>query len=219
MAEGYSVKLSILIATIGRRNDAFLKLAKELTGQAGFKPIEVIAYWNNGEHSIGEIRQALVEEAKGDYVCFVDDDDWVPDWYCTEILNNLGRDYVGFEVELFEKDKKQPRVFHSIRYGVWHQDEKGFYRGITHLNPLRRELAWQANFGTKGIGEDENWARSLQPLVRTENYVDKIMYYYRHDADATTFGGAKQPKQDYIRPDFKHPQFRYHPKSKQKGTM
>jgi hypothetical protein len=182
-------------------------------------PIEVIAYWNTGELSIGEIRQRLLEEATGEYVCFIDDDDWVPDWYCDEIFYALGKDYVGFEVELFEKDKKMPRVFHSIRYGIWHEDEKGYYRGITHLNPIKREIALLGKFGKQGIGEDESWARMIAPHVRTENYIDKIMYYYRHNGDNTMFGGPKRPEKTYYRVDFKHPQFRYHPKSKVSGRM
>lgn len=212
-------RLSILIATIGRRNESFLRVVDELTKQAAFKPVEVIAYWNNGELSIGEIRQSLIEESKGEYICFVDDDDWVPDWYCTDIVHNLGEDYVGFEVELFEKDKKMPRVFHSIKYGIWHQDDKGYYRGITHLNPIKREIALLGEFSKQGIGEDESWARLVAPHVRTENYIDKIMYYYHHDQDETTFGGREQPRKTYTRPEFNHPQFRWHPKSSMKGIM
>lgn len=213
------IRLSILIATIGRRNDDFVKLMQHLMPLTERWPIEVIAYWNNGELPIGKIRQALLEEATGEYVCFVDDDDWVPDWYCDEIFYALGKDYVGFELELFNNDVKMPRVFHSIRYGVWHEDDKGYYRGITHLNPIKREIALLGKFGTQGLGEDEAWARVISPHVRTENYIDKIMYYYRHNSDNTTFGGKVVPKRVYTRPDYQHPQFRYHPKSKVNGRM
>lgn len=212
-------KLSILIATIGRRKDSFIKLMASLMPQTEGKEVEVIAYWNNGEESIGHIRQALLEEAKGDYVCFVDDDDEVPDYYCDAILEHLGEDYVGFQVELFEKNKKMLPVFHSIKYGVWHQDDKGYYRGITHLNPIRRELALQGEFGKQGLGEDETWARTMMSLVKTEKYIHEIMYYYRHDADETTFGGAYQPWAKYKRPVYGHTNFRWHPKSKDRGAM
>lgn len=215
------VKLSILIATIGRRNDSLIKLLAQLMPQTEGKEVEVevVAYWNNGEHSIGEIRQALLENAQGEYVCFIDDDDRVPDYYVPEILNAMGEDYIGFEVELFEKDVRKPRVFHSIKYGVWHQDENGYYRGITHLNPIKREIAVQGIFGPQGLGEDESWARNISPLVRTENYIDKIMYYYHHDADETTFGGAYHAWAEYKRPTYGHANFRWHPNSKKEGAM
>lgn len=210
-------KLSILVATIGRRNDSLLKLLDQLMPQTDGEPVEVVAYWNNGEHSIGSIRQDLLKEAKGEYVCFVDDDDMVPDWYVPEILKALGKDYVGFEVELFEKDTKMPRVFHSIRYGVWHQDDTGYYRGITHLNPIKRKLALKGKFGKEGMGEDESWARDMMPLVRTESYIDKIMYYYHHDADESMFGGTHKPRTKYQRPVYEQPNFRWHPLSKEVG--
>lgn len=214
------MKLSILIATQGRRNGKFVALVESILTQfTTTNEIEIVAYWNNGEVSIGEIRDALIQEAQGEYVCFVDDDDGVPDYYCAEILANLGKDYVGFEVELFEKDRLMPRVFHSIRYGVWHQDDQGYYRGITHLNPIRREIAIQGYFGRQGLGEDEEWARTVSPLARTENYISKIMYYYRHDADDTSFGGSHRAKGAYARPEIEHPNFRYHPKSKRRTRV
>lgn len=203
-------RLSILIATQGRRNEKFLALLESLERQIEVLPIEVLAFWNNGELSIGEIRQRLVEAATGDYTCFIDDDDKIPAYYCQEILTHLGKDYVGFEVQLFEKDVVMPRVFHSIKYGIWHQDENGYYRSITHLNPLKREIALQGKFGVNGIGEDEDWARSIQPLVRTENYIDKIMYYYLHDMDDTSFGGPSIDRnKKYERPKVNYPWFRY----------
>lgn len=210
-------RLSILIATLGWRRASFNRLLDRLLPQVERNNIEVVAYWNNGEKSIGELRQDLLEDARGEYVCFIDDDDMVPTWYCDEIFYALGKDYVGFQVELFNDEKKMPPVYHSIRYGVWHDDETGYYRGVTHLNPIKRELALKGDFGDKGIGEDETWSRSVTPHVRTENYIDKIMYYYYHDRQGTVFGGNKRKPVPHIRGEVDHPQFRYHPLSKKKG--
>lgn len=210
-------KLSILIATLGWRSESFNKLISTLLPQLEGKEIEIVAFWNNGEYSIGDIRQALLEDAKGEYICFVDDDDMVPDWYCDEIISHLGKDYVGFEVELFNEDKKMPRVYHSIRYGVWHNDETGYYRGVTHLNPIKRQLALLGSFGSQGIGEDESWSRTVTPHVRTENYIDKVMYYYYHSNENTAFGGVARNPVLHTRGEINHPQFRYHPLSKLEG--
>jgi len=211
-----SPSLSILVASLGRREKKLSELLSILAPQIIENGIEIVIYWNNGEKKIGDYRQALLEEAKGDYVCFVDDDDRVPYYYCHTILQNLGKDYIGFEVELFNEGKKMPRVFHSIRYGVWHQDEKGYYRGVTHLNPVKRELALTGTF-SNGIGEDETWARMVAPHIRTENYIDKIMYYYHHDKDETFFGGVPKPEKLYIRPDLPYYGVRYHPDSPKEG--
>lgn len=200
--------LSILIATQGRRHDRFLTLLAELEKQIGTFPIEVVGFFNNGEKDIGYYRNKLLEAAKNEYVCFIDDDDQIPPYYCHEIMTHLGKDYVGFMVKLQEKKTVMKPVYHSIRYGIWHEDEYGFYRSVTHLNPIKRELALQGKFGRDGMGEDETWARSVQPLVRTENYIPKVMYEYLHDADDTSFGGVFE-EQEYERPEPTYPWFRW----------
>lgn len=209
-------KLSILIATLGRRQDKFNALVESLRPQIENQPVEIIAFWNNGEEPIGYYRDQLLKEAKGEYVCFVDDDDRVPKWYVEEILNNTGADYIGFQVELFNDGELMPPVFHSIKYGVWHQDEDGYYRGVTHLNPIRRSLALKSKF-TGGKGEDENWAIHVTPFVRTEKYINRIMYYYHHDKSDTFFDGDIPKPQTRHRPNIEFTNFKYHPKSKKAG--
>lgn len=70
-----------------------------------------------------------------------------------------------------------------------------------------------------GHGEDATWARAVTPLATTEKYIPRVMYYYKHDADETTFGGADRLSQEYKRPHFEHEQFKWHSKSKESGTM
>lgn len=210
-------ELSILIATQGRRNDQFRGIVRELSEQAVEKPVEIVAYWNNGELPIGEIRQALLQEARGRYVCFVDDDDKVPSYYVDEILANMGADYIGFRVKLFNDGREMPPVYHSIKYGVWHNDGAGYYRGVTHLNPLKRELALKGSFGSKGIGEDESWSRTVTPFVRSEKFIDKDMYYYYHDRNETSFGGHIKLQKHYVRPEISYGNFKWHPDSKDRN--
>lgn len=211
------MKLSILIATQGRRNPKFRLLVKELLHQAkAFRGmIEVVAYWNNGELPIGEIRRALLEEAKGDYVCFVDDDDAVPHYYCQEIIRALGRDYVGFKVKLFNEGVEKPPVYHDLQYQVWTEDDNGYYRGVTHLNPIKREIALQGNFSLDGAGEDANWAKSVVGLVSSQKFINKFMYFYHHDKEDSSFGGSPYYRPSgYRRPAISYKYFRYHPNSK-----
>ncbi len=64
-------KLSILIATLGERKDRFTALVDKLVSQAN-DDVEIIAYFNNGELPLGDIRQALVDEAVGQYKSIID---------------------------------------------------------------------------------------------------------------------------------------------------
>lgn len=190
------MRLSILIASLNRRHTQLRTLLSELMPQTTDE-VEVVVLLNNGEFSIGKYRQTLLEDARGDYVCFVDDDDGLPDDYCQTILDNLGKDYVGFKVKLSNNDIEQPPAIHSLRYPGWFQDAQGYYRGVTHLNPIKRELALKGNFMfSPGAGEDEGWARQVRPFVKTENYIDRFMYFYRHVNTDTHFGSGKQTGND-----------------------
>lgn len=216
------MKLSILIATMGRRNSKFAELLRLLNPQVQeFNgEVEVVAYWNNGELPIGEVRKALIEEAKGKYICFIDDDDKVSKDYCRRILEVLktSPDYVGFKVAFFDNGKEMPPVFHSIKYTHWHQDERGYYRGVTHLNPIKRSIAIQGDFGTdRTAGEDAKWARSVTPLVKTEEYINKVMYFYYHDSSDTNFGGDEKPHNSYKRLTVEQPYFSFHKDSKEQS--
>jgi len=134
--------------------------------------VTVEALWNNGERPIGRLRQDLLEHATSQYVCFVDDDDDVPADYVKTILPLLdGVDYVGFKVEVAGGSV----VEHSLRHSGW--DGKPGYRDLSHLNPLRRQLALQSFFDGS-YGEDRSWASQLRGLVLTEHFLDRVMYFY-----------------------------------------
>jgi glycosyltransferase involved in cell wall biosynthesis len=176
--------------------------------------IEVIVFWNNGELPIGTIRQRLLTAARGEYICFIDDDDRIAGNYCSKILAALGEDYVGFKVKLFEDGVELPPAIHNLAYPNWHQDEKGFYRDVTHLNPIRRSLAHQGDFFAPGGGEDESWARRVKPYVHTQNFIDEFLYFYHHSKTDTAFGGHHFAPKRYKRPKLSYPNFRYHPASR-----
>lgn len=130
--------------------------------------------------SLGENRYSMLEEAVGDYVSFVDDDDLVSPNYVSSILPLLGDvDYVGFQLQLFIDGRAEKPTYHSLEYEEWYEDSEGFYRDISHLNPIKREIALQVPM-SGNLGEDSRWASGLRnkQLVKTEKYIDDIMYFY-----------------------------------------
>src|SRR5271165_925930 len=100
--------LSILIATMTSRRDKFSLLMGHLQKQKT-QGVEIIANCDDGQLSIGTKRQILLSQAQGKYVCFIDDDDWVPENYIANILSAVetNPDCVGFLVALdgYEKDR------------------------------------------------------------------------------------------------------------------
>ena len=209
--------LSILIPTVGERSDRFQNLVASLSPQvqAEYGDIEVLVYWNNFERPIAEIRQALIEEAHGQYVCFVDDDDGVPSYYCDKIITALQSrpDYVGWRMQLWMDGQKMKPTFHSIKYDHWSDDAEGYYRDISHLNPIKRSIALQVPFTGHDGPEDYSWAQLIAPLVKTEEYIEEPMYFYYYNSRDTIWQGGKVPDQSYTRPELGE-HFRYHPECK-----
>jgi len=86
------MKLSILILTIQARNKKLKRLEDILRPQLT-EEVELIIKENlahaDGGPIIGANRNEALSDAIGDYVCFVDDDDIVPDYYVEEILKAI----------------------------------------------------------------------------------------------------------------------------------
>ncbi len=154
--------------------------------------VQVMVLYNNFEKSLGELRQQIVEQANGEYISFIDDDDMVPHDFIKAILPHLDgkNDYIGFRVGLYSDGVKRKPVYHSLRYTDWTEDDHGFYRDITHLNPLKREIALQAKF-VGGSGEDVSWANQLRGKAVTEHFIDREMYDYRHSPSGTLAAGPR----------------------------
>lgn len=224
------MKWTIAIATTPKRAEKLKELMDVLLPQVDkYAPeIEILIYFNNYERSIGYIRQGLLDEARGEYISHIDDDDMVPDDYCDTIFPLLdGVDYIGFQVQFIDRGKDMLPVYHSLKYTRWYQDETGFYRGITHLNPVKTELARKSSFPLEyTIGEDEAWATGVP--AKTEHVIDKVMYIYKHEGDeADAFKYDPDPKemakhrQSYkpkphdtpVRPKFDSLNVRFHPRS------
>jgi len=208
------VELSILICTIGKRHDKFARLLSQLMPQVEkYKGrIEVVAYWNNGELPLAEIRQALMDDAKGKYMAFVDDDDELPEYYCEDIMNALKQDpdYVGWRMQAYHNDEPLKPTFHSIKYDKWDEDEEGFYRNASHLNPIKTSIARQVPFAhTSGVPEDYNWAKQVAPLLKTEVFIGRPMYYYKHRTEDSSWRGDFDKTTKYERPDVTFKYFRY----------
>ena len=206
---------SILIASHSSRTEKLFRLVEGLAGQLA-PDVEVVVFWNRGG-VLGELRQALSDDAHGEYVSFVDDDDRLPEYHVTEVLSalRLKPDYVGFNVEVTDiagqigKPGKRYVAEHSLRHARWYQKRDRFFRHVSHLNPIRKDLAllapWEGQYS-----EDHRWADRVRPFVKTEVFIDRIMYLYDFDHRTSLRGTHKDLSG--VRPVLPAG-FRYHPQS------
>jgi len=189
------IKWNILILSQPDRARFLARLLAVLKPQIEEHPdIEVITRMFDSSLDLGANRQAMLNVASGTYVCFVDDDDLIPASYISTIYPLLdGVDYIGFQLQYFADGVKQNPTYHSLRYKDWNADRNGAYRDISHVNPIRRELALLVPM-SGGFGEDERWARALRKknVVKTEHYVNSVMYYYYFRSDKRSMNPAAQ---------------------------
>jgi hypothetical protein len=216
---------TILVATLGERRALFDRLMDVLLPQldAHAGQAKVMAYWNNGAPHLTEIRQRMVEATTTEYLCCVDDDDLVPDYYVAEVMAALAKHphYVGWQVQCYEDDRPTNMSYHSLRYRRWYSNRRGHFRDISHLNPIRTQIAQLVDYRKTQPGwpEDRAWVQQLRETHRlqTEVTIKRVMYHYLFSTSKTAGIGSRWRAPDLIQRtgyeplSIDHPYFSYYP--------
>ena len=181
MVKGYVMKLSILICTIPERTDFLNRLMDILTEQEGDYEILI----NASEFaSIGAKRNELLNEASGEYVAFIDDDDTISDNYISLVMEGIDKGVDCCSLTgIITDDGKNPRKFiHSLKYKSWYEDNGVYFRNPNHLNCIKTELARRAYFPETNHGEDRSFSDQLFKLgvLQTEHEIKQVIYFYEH---------------------------------------
>jgi glycosyltransferase involved in cell wall biosynthesis len=181
------MKLSILICTIPERQPMFKQLLNELRGQVRalncFDKVECV--YNDkpkGSITIGKKRNNLLTESKGEYVCFIDDDDGVHPNYISEILKAIDKqpDCIGFKIKC-DMEGAICDAASSMKY-EWADNVDGFryVRSIYHKTPVKRDIAIQVGFPDKSFGEDYEYSMGLKKFLNKEIFIDEFLYNYNY---------------------------------------
>jgi len=220
VSDATSPTWTILVPTLGQRGPLFRRLLDvvlpQLDEHAG--RVRVLAWWNNGSPSLGEVRDGLLAEAESEYVSFIDDDDLVPEYYVAEVVNALASrpDHVGFKIEYSTNGEQVEVVDHSLRWRKWGRSADGMlYRDFTHLDPVRADFARFGSFARARAGraEDRVWVKQVRMHLVTETYIDKVMYRYLFRDDTTAWARPAEIARKSGRPTIDHPLFSWHPMS------
>lgn len=184
------MNLSILICTIPNRIEMFNMLQNKILSQiekANSNEVEILSN-DRLDITTGEKRNILLSQAKGEYLCFVDDDDDVADYYIEELLNAIKskKDCVSLK-GIITWDGDNPEIFeHSTKYKEYSNNlrfqEVVYERYPNHLNCIKSSIAKQISFTHKNHSEDTDFADALfrSGLLQTEHHIEKILYYYRY---------------------------------------
>lgn len=181
------MKLSILIPTLVNRTALFNQVYDDLNRQRlkleRPQDCEIIFYRDTGRASIGEKRNTLIQEADGEYICFVDDDDMVDPNYIQFILEALKDSPDCVQLNgIITTNGRNPKAFrHSIKYKEYKEVNGVYQRPPNHLNPIKKELVKDIDFKKVNFGEDTDWALRLLATgrIKTEFSHEKTLYYYK----------------------------------------
>lgn len=178
---------SILICTMEEREQKFAALYEKLNQQIydlnAQDHIEVLYFKDKrGEHTVGLKRNRLLEQSKGKYISFIDDDDDIHDKYVELIATQLMKnpDCVNLNGIISFNGKNPKKFIHSLRYKKYSEENNVYFRPPNHLNPIRRSISAQFAFPEKNFSEDTDWTMQIAQsgLLHTEETIDEPYYFY-----------------------------------------
>lgn len=181
------MKLSILIPTVSRRLHFYTDLINHINKQLT-EEVEIVSDMADvGVKTTGQKRNDLLNSAKGDYIWFIDDDDWISDTAIADILKGIETNPDSFAINgtWSENGQKLTQWFISkdLEYCASTLDGKEiFLRPPNHITPMKRIIALQIMFPNKSNQEDYDFCIRLKEsgLIQTEYKIDKPIYEYRY---------------------------------------
>ena len=131
---------------------------------------------------IGQKRNQLLQQAKGEYLCFIDDDDRVSDDYIAQILKGIEQepDCCSLMGNITINGRFPKLFIHSLQYKNYQENRTTYFRPPNHLNAIKSSIAKQFVFPELNRNEDTNWAMQISDagVLKTEYKIDKVIYYY-----------------------------------------
>lgn len=177
------MKLSILIPTLNetKRIASLRRLRGVLDPQINGHPVEIRIHDAGRSIPTGQKRNELIKDSEGEYFCFIDDDDLVPEYYVNELMDAIRKqpDVVTFNGYMTTNGKDR-RNF-TIELGSGYFEKNGhYYRYPNHLCCFRREAVNGVWFDPIWIQEDYKWATKIKDLglLKSAVHIEKDMYHY-----------------------------------------
>ena len=179
----YEFDLSVLIPTLVERRAQCEQLKASLRERFGrLCPglrLEIAEAIDNREMSVGMKRRLLLNNAKGKYSVFIDDDDEVTDAYFEDFMACFA---AGNDVMRIRGQMAEHTFTHSIDIplsGKLYVDGV-FVRPPNHLNPMLADIAKLVTFEDATRGEDLKWTIDIAKtgFLRKETQSDPSRIHY-----------------------------------------
>ena len=179
-----SILWTIGILHLPKRANLYNSLISELNKQIkncnAENKIEILTETDNGENSVGKKRNNIIDKAKGEYVCFIDDDDMITEIYVSKTLKALETKPDVVELVGFLPKYNLPFI-HNLNCGGHFKKDGIQFRTPNHLNTIKTEIARQVRYQEISHGEDQDYSHRLwaSELMKTESLIGERMYIYQ----------------------------------------
>lgn len=180
------ITLSILICSVDteERQIKLKKLINELHRQISKnfaeEVIEIIIDTDNMEKSVGKKRNDLIEKAQGEFICFIDDDDFVSENYLSTILHHLnsGIDILLIAIEHIENGINKPKIIPSLYIDNLNTGEAVLKTNHFHLCPHKKSIAKNVLFECINFAEDMMYSQKMVRHIINSHTIYEPIYIY-----------------------------------------
>lgn len=186
------MKLSILVLSTHTRRNTFLPKSLEMIyGQLEKSihkdKVEILYLIDNRCMTVGDKRNRIKSIATGDYIAFVDDDDRISDNYINELIAAIeyDQDAITFKCQVQDRSGEIKMCYYSLKYSQDFDLGQNCYRIPNPRVCVKREIANQVQFRDISLGEDYYFGTDIKPLIKTEYFINKVLYYYDFNAQTT----------------------------------
>jgi len=180
------IKLSILICSVDieERQIKLKKLISELNRQISKnyaeEIIEVIVDTDNMNKSVGQKRNDLIQKSQGEFICFIDDDDFISENYLSSILYNLnsGIDILLIGIEHIVNGVNQTKILPSLYIDNLNTGEAVLKTNHFHLCPHKKSIAERVLFDCINFAEDMIYSQKMVKHINNSYVLSTPLYIY-----------------------------------------
>ena len=179
-------------------NDASTDRSKEICMEYAKKDDRIVLLENDSEfHGPGPTRNIGLDHATGEYLYFMDADDWIDDRlleYAVNRMRETNADIVQFGISIEQKNGENYLEFcwsgkdaltkNEIQEDIIHFLQKN--RISLVLQFFRREIVKNIRFENIISGEDLSYVMDALCNVEKIAYLAKILYHYRYVEGSTS---------------------------------
>lgn len=157
------------------------------TVQYASPEVELICVFDDGKLTSGVKRQIALDASSGKYICYVDDDDEVSEYYirCLLCAAESNADILTFKLTY----STEGALFKEYwTFGLYKNFRRAGLMCANHLCAWKRDIAvlvaWDPLLG---YGDDRMWFEPLHHagLIHTQYHTNEFLYRYKYDPKNT----------------------------------